>query len=76
MYIVEKIVKMRKHHGKREYSVKWQGYTSKMNTWETEKNLMENCEEEIEAFRKGEEEKSKGAGGKAERKSPKKRGKK
>jgi hypothetical protein len=59
--------------GSREYLVKWQGYTVKDSTWETEKNLMENCEEEVQAFLKAEDEKTGKKGGEG-RAKPKKRG--
>jgi hypothetical protein len=67
---VEKLVRMRVHRGKREYMVKWKGYTSKTNTWETEKNLQENCAVEVEAFRAAAK---KGGEAKTGRKEPKKR---
>ncbi|KAL4459792.1 hypothetical protein ABPG74_003318 [Tetrahymena malaccensis] len=38
-YIVEKIIKKRIENRKCEYFVKWQGYSSKKNTWEPLSNL-------------------------------------
>jgi hypothetical protein len=41
---------MRKNNGAREYLVKWVGWGSNTNTWETHENLMENCKEQIDLF--------------------------
>ena len=45
----QKIVDSRKRKGKREYLVKWKGYSSRENTYEPAANLPK---ELIEAFKK------------------------
>ena len=38
-FIVERIVNSRKRGNKTEYQIKWQGYSSKENTWEPPDDL-------------------------------------
>lgn len=40
VYRVDKIVKERIRRGKKEYLIKWKGYSSKYNTWEPEENII------------------------------------
>ena len=47
-YEVEKVVDKRIHKGKVEYLLKWKGYTSDDNTWETEDSL--DCEELLQEY--------------------------
>jgi chromobox protein 1 len=45
IYTVEQIVNSRARNGKKQYLVKWEGYSSKDNTWEDEENIF--CKELI-----------------------------
>lgn len=48
-YEVERLMDARKaKHGKREFLVKWKGYSTRFNTWEPEENL--NCVDLIQKF--------------------------
>ena len=38
-YVIERIVKHRKHKNQNEYFIKWEGYSSDENTWEPEGNI-------------------------------------
>lgn len=51
-YIVEHIEDCRIIKGKKYYFVKWEGYSSKDNTWEPKENLS-GLEEMIDDFEKG-----------------------
>lgn len=59
---VEEIISKKKYKGTWYYEVKWKGYESDQNTWETESNLKK-CEDLMEKFKekyqKEEEEKAK-----------------
>lgn len=48
-YEVEEILKCRRLTGKLEYRVKWKGWSSKFNTWETLSNL-QNCKDIVDQF--------------------------
>jgi len=41
VFAAEKILKKRYKKGRLEYLVKWQGYSSKYNTWEPSKNILD-----------------------------------
>jgi hypothetical protein len=45
-YEVEAVVGHRKKNGRKEYLIKWKGYSSDANTWEPEANLNEGALEE------------------------------
>ena len=47
-YEVEKVVDKRIHKGKVEYLLKWKGYPSSDNTWESEDNL--DCQELVQDY--------------------------
>lgn len=51
MYYVEKIIDKKLFGGKPKYLVKWKGFSSDQNTWETEQNL-NNCRWMVEEFEK------------------------
>ncbi|XP_015756973.1 PREDICTED: chromobox protein homolog 1-like [Acropora digitifera] len=81
-YEVEKVVDKRIHKGKVEYLLKWKGYTSEDNTWETEDSL--DCEELLQEYesrlekqsieiKKEKKEKRKGHGDKSESKTKKRK---
>lgn len=74
-YEVEKIVAMRKMHGRIQFLLKWKGFSDDENTWEDESKL--NCPSLLEDFRLNqalEESKKKAkATEKSPRKSPKKK---
>ena len=38
-YEVEKITKMRENEGKKEFRIKWVGFSSKESTWEPEEHI-------------------------------------
>lgn len=41
VYAAERIIRKRYRKGKVEYLVKWQGWTSRYNTWEPEENILD-----------------------------------
>ncbi|XP_064634001.1 chromo domain-containing protein cec-1-like isoform X2 [Lineus longissimus] len=41
IFIADKILKRRTRKGRSEYLVKWQGWSSRHNTWEPEKNILD-----------------------------------
>ncbi|PAA66764.1 hypothetical protein BOX15_Mlig029595g1, partial [Macrostomum lignano] len=47
-YIVEKILQMRIHQGKKQYLIKWKGYGPEENSWVPEENC--DCPDIVEAF--------------------------
>ena len=53
VYVVDKVVDMRIKQGEVEYRVKWQGYTSKHNTWEPEAHLLDHGAQEAVATVQG-----------------------
>ena len=40
LYTVEKIINTRIRGGRREFLIKWHGYSSETNTWEPYRNIM------------------------------------
>jgi flagellar biosynthesis GTPase FlhF len=56
-YIVEKVLDVKVEKGKRYYLIKWEGYSSEDNTWESEDNC--DCKDLIEEFYKNRNEKQK-----------------
>lgn len=59
VYDVERIVDSRIKNGKKQYLIKWVGYSESENTWEMEENLM--CGELLEEYKKKEMEAKKTA---------------
>lgn len=49
MFQVEEILDQRTVKGRRQFRVRWKGYTEDQDTWELEKDL--NCPELIEEFK-------------------------
>ncbi|PAA66028.1 hypothetical protein BOX15_Mlig017863g3 [Macrostomum lignano] len=49
-FMVEKILAMRRRHGKRQFKIRWKGYGPEEDTWEPEENC--DCTELIEEFLK------------------------
>eukprot|EP01126_Amoeba_proteus_P033264 TRINITY_DN3262_c0_g1_i32.p1 TRINITY_DN3262_c0_g1~~TRINITY_DN3262_c0_g1_i32.p1 ORF type:complete len:178 (-),score=41.36 TRINITY_DN3262_c0_g1_i32:193-726(-) len=56
-YIVEAIVAKRKHNGQIEYQLKWKGYPSSQNTWETVDKL-DGCRALVEKFEEKQKKKN------------------
>lgn len=54
LFQVEKIVDQRTIKGRRQFLVRWKGYTEESDTWEQEKEL--NCDRLIEEFLAEQEE--------------------
>ncbi|ADM11153.1 chromobox protein [Encephalitozoon intestinalis ATCC 50506] len=53
IYVVDKIVGCRKKGGKKQYLVKWEGYSDSENTWEDEKNIF--CKDLIKKYEESQE---------------------
>lgn len=56
IYTVEKIVSSRIKNGKKQYYVKWEGYSSDQNTWEDEKNIF--CKNLIDEYENKQQKKT------------------
>jgi hypothetical protein len=52
LWLVDHIVDSRVRGGKREYLVRWDGYSAENDTWEPEKNLVLGCEDLLTEYKK------------------------
>jgi hypothetical protein len=50
LYPIERIIDQRKHQGKDQYLVKWQGYDEDENTWEVCRKIEEDAPEIVEQY--------------------------
>ena len=50
-YVVEKILDSRIFKGKKQYKIKWMGYSNNESTWEPEQNL-KTCMKMVNEFEK------------------------
>ena len=49
-YLVDELIAHRMRGGRREFQVKWRGYSRAQSTWEPREELMRRCHEDVERY--------------------------
>ena len=49
-WFVEEALQMRVLENKKEFLIKWEGYTMEESTWEPEKSMMEDCPKTVKRY--------------------------